>query len=323
MKRTLLKAFLIIPVLLWLLTGIQPAFCSVLLDRIVATVNNEVITWSELMNVIIIDERQSLGGLSGEAREKKIKEAQRPVLNNLIEMKLQLQEAGKMALDVNVSEIDGAIQDIRTKYNLSEEMLINSLKAEGLTQEDYRARLADQILLQKVINYAVRNNIVVSDKEIEQYYDHNKGEFDTEEKIRISQIFIALPRDSSGKEAAEAKAREIAQKIKSGENFAKLAGEFSEDPSRAFGGDLGYISRGSAMKEIEDAAAVLKKGEVSSPFWSPAGLHIIKLEDRIEGGGLDKVRNKIREALLQKAFEGRYRDWKAGLREKAFIEIKL
>lgn len=323
MKKTLCLTCFFIAILLCVLSGVHAASGPVLLDRIVATVNNEIITWSELMNVIIIDGRQLLDGLSGEERENKIREAERPVLNNLIEMKLQLQEAGRMNMDVNAAEIDGAIEEIRTKYGLTEETLMNSLKAEGLTPDDYRARLADQILLQKVINYAVRNNIVVSDKEIEQYYEDNIGEFDGGEKIRISQIFFALPRDSSQKESVEAKAREIAQRISSGEDFAKLAGEFSEDPSRAFGGDLGYLSRGSALKEIEDAAAPLNKGEVSSPFWSAAGLHIIKLQDRIEGGGIDKVRNKIRESLLQKAFEGRYREWKAGLREKAFIEIKL
>jgi len=323
MKKTLLIAVLIMLVLSCVLPGVHTASGSVLLDRIVATVNDEIITWSELMNVIIIDGKQFLGGLTAEDRENKIREAERPVLDNLIETKLQLQEARRMNLDVTASEIDGAIQEIRTKYSLTDEMLMNSLKAEGLTPEDYRARLADQILLQKVINYAVKNNIVVSEKEIEQYYQDHISEFDGGEKIRIRQIFFALPRESSQKESLEAKAREIEQKISSGEDFSKLAGEFSEDPSRAFGGDLGYISRGSALKEIEDAAAALKKGEVSSPFWSQAGLHIIKLEDRAEGGGIDKVRDNIRENLLQKAFEGRYSEWKAGLREKAFIEIKL
>lgn len=312
-----------IAVLFCFLPGIQAASGPVLLDRIVATVNDEVITWSELMNVILIDGRQFLGGLSGEEREKKIGEAERPVLNSLIEMKLQLQEAHRMNLDVNASEIDGAIEEIKSKYNLSEETLMNSLKAEGLTLGDYRARLADQILLQKVINYAVRNNLVVSAEEVEQYYKDNIDEFGGGEKIRIRQIFFALPGDSSQKEAVEAKALEVERRISSGEDFAKLAGEFSEDPSRAFGGDLGYISGGSALKEIEEAASLLKKGEVSKPFWSPAGLHIINLEDRTEGGGIDKVTNKIREVLLQKAFESRYREWKAGLRENAFIEIKL
>lgn len=296
---------------------------AVLLDRIVATVNEEVITWSELMNVIIIDGKQLLSGATGREREEKIREIERPFLNNLIEMKLQLQEAQKMELDVNDSEIDGAINEIRTKYALTEEALMDSLKAEGLTTEDYRARLSDQILLQKVINITVRNNIVVSDKEIEQYYENNRREFGVEEKFRISQIFFALPENNSQKEILEARAQDLVLRINNGEDFAKLASEFSEDPSREFGGDLGYISLGSALKEIEEAAVALDKGEVSKPFWSSAGLHIIKIEDKMEGGGIDKVRDKIKGVLLQKSFEREYRNWKAGLREKAYIEIKL
>ena len=296
---------------------------AVLLDRIVATVNDEVITWSELMNVIILDGKEFLSGVSGKEREEKIRELERPFLDNLIEMKLQLQQARKMGLDVNDAEIEGAINEIKNKYGLTDETLKDSLKAEGLTTEDYRARLADQILVRKAVNFAVRNNIVISDREIEKYYEDNKAKYDAGEKLKIRQIFFALPEDESQKQAVESKARDLEQRIKKGEDFAKLAREFSEDPSREFGGDLGYISRGSVLKEIEDVAVALKTGEVSRPFRSPAGLHIIKLEDRIEGGGIEKVRDEIKETLFQKAFESKYREWTTGLRERAYIEIKL
>jgi parvulin-like peptidyl-prolyl isomerase len=286
-------------------------------------VNDEVITWSELMHAIMIDGKQFIGDITGKEREEKMKEMEGPFLNNLIEMKLQFQAARKMDLDVNDSEIDGAIHEIKTKFALTEEALENSLEEEGLTAADYRSKLADQILLQKVINIAVRNNIVITDKELDQYYEENKDDYAEEERLRIRQIFFIVPEDSAQKEALEERARELMARINSGENFDQLAREFSEDPSREFGGDLGYIGRGSALKEIEDAALALKKGEVSNPFWSSAGLHIIKLEDRIEGGGADKARDKIREILLQKSFERAYHDWKAGLREKAYIEIKL
>ncbi len=296
---------------------------AVLLDRIVATVNDEVITWSELMNAIILDGKQFVGDVTGSEREAKIREMERPFLNDLIEMKLQLQEARKMDLDVNDAEIDGAINEIRIKYGLTEEALENSLKEEGLTTADYRSKLADQILLQKAINIAVRNTIVITDKELAQYYEENRADYDEGERIRIRQIFFALPEDSTQKEALEERARELMARINAGADFAQLAREFSEDPSREFGGDLGYMRRGSALKEIEDAALALNKGEVSKPLWSSAGLHIIKLEDRIEGGGADNVMDKIREVLLQTSFERKYHDWKAGLREKAYIEIKL
>jgi peptidyl-prolyl cis-trans isomerase SurA len=303
--------------------GFQNASSAVLLDRIVAAVNEEAITWSELMNAIIIDGKQLLGGATGSAREEKIREIERPFLNQMIEMKLQLQEARRMDLYVDGAEIDGAINDIKTKYGLTEETLMDSLKAEGLTAEDYKSRLADQILLQKVVNAAVRNNVVVPDEEIEQYYEDNKNKFDVTEKMRISQIFFVIPEGGAQKEALEATARELVQRINSGEDFGELAREFSEDPSSEFGGDLGYISLGSALKEVENAAAALKAGEVSEPFWSPAGLHIIKLQDRIGSKGIEQVRDSIRDELHRKAFDEDYREWKAGLREQAYIEIKL
>jgi peptidyl-prolyl cis-trans isomerase SurA len=319
MKKKLFIALMLVAAIF----AFQKAYCAVLLDRVVATVNDEVITWSELMNLIVFEEKEFLSGVAGTERKEKIRELERPYLNNLIEMKLQIQDAQKMRLEVNDSEIDGAINEIKNKFGLTDEALMNSLEAEGLTITDYRKRLADQILLQKVVNIAVRNNIVISDKEIEKYYEDNRGKYHAGEKLKIRQIFFALPEDASQKGIIEGKAHDLVQRINKGEDFANLASEFSEDASREFGGDLGYISRGIVLKEIEDTAFDLHKGEISEPFWSSAGLHIIKLEDRIEGGGLDEVRDKIKEVLFQRAFESKYRQWRTGLREKAYVEIKL
>ena len=315
-----------LPVIFILIAAIfnsEMTCAAALLDRVVATVNNEVITWSELMNVIAVEGKEYLGEATGKERDEKIKEIERSFLDNLIESKLQIQEARKMGLDVSNSEIDGAVDEIKEKYGLTGESLVTSLKAEGMTLRDYRERLSEQILLQKVINYAVRNNIVIADKEIEEYYQANRDKYHEKERIRIRQIFFAGPEDESQKADIEAVAKELTGRIDKGEEFSKLASEFSEDPSKQFGGDLGYISRGSALKEVEDIAFTLKTGEVSSPFWSPAGLHIIKVEDKIEGGGIGKVRDMIKGNLFQKAFQAGYYNWKSGLREKAYIRIKL
>ncbi len=304
------------------LQGEQNAISAVLLDRIVATVNNEVITWSELVNVIKVEGKPFLENVSDEEKKKRIKELERPFLNNLIEKKLQVQEAKKTGLGVSSSEIDNAIAEIRKKYDLSEETFLNSLKAEQMTMKDYRTRLATQIMVQKVVNFEVRTKIVISDKEIEEYYETNKAKLLEKEQLKIRQIFLAVP-DDGQKASVEAKANDLYRRITEGEDFSMLASEFSEDPSREFGGDLGYISRGSALKEVEDMAGSLNIGDYSKPFWSSAGLHIIKLEDRIEGGTLQGNKENIKERLVQKAFESRYHKWMAGLREKAYIEIKL
>jgi peptidyl-prolyl cis-trans isomerase SurA len=296
---------------------------AVLLDRVVATVNDEVITWSELMNVINVEGKSFLEGIPDDVKKQRIKELEKPFLNNLVEMKLQLQAAVKMGLNVNTEELAGAVADIKAKYSMTDEIFMNSLTAEGLTMQDYRRRLADQILLQKVVNFAVRSNIVVSDREIEEYYEANKDNFAGKEKLSIRQIFFPKPDGESGRTAVEEKARGISQRLAAGEDFAKLASEFSEGPSRQFGGDMGYISRGTVLKEVEDMAFALQVGEVSNPFWSPGGLHIIKVEDRIEGGTLEQVKEKVSDIIYQQVFKSQYNEWRTGLRENAYVEKKL
>ena len=320
-KITILLLIFLIPILITL-QGKQNAISAVLLDRIVATVNDEVITWSELVNVIKVEGKSFLDDVSDEEEKKRLKELERPFLNNLIEKKLQVQEARKAGLGVSSPEIDDAIAEIRNKYDLSEETFLNSLKAEQMTMEDYRTRLATQIMVQKVVNFEVRTKIVISDKEIEEYYKTNKAKLVGKEQFRIRQIFLAVP-DDGQKASVESKANDLYRRITEGEDFTMLASEFSEDPSREFGGDLGYISRGSALQEVEDMAISLNIGDFSKPFWSSAGLHIIKLEDRIEGGTLQRNKENIKERLVQKAFESKYHEWMAGLREKAYIEIRL
>jgi parvulin-like peptidyl-prolyl isomerase len=323
MKKAVLLSLTAVIILMF-----QPSFAkttqgAMLLDRIVATVNNEVITWSELMNIILIEGKPYFEGLSEDLREKRLKEIEKPFLKNLIEMKLQLQAARRMGLNVSEDEISNAINDIKAKYNMSEEVFMNSISAEGLTMRDYKSRLADQILLQKVINFAIKDSIVISDKAIETYYEDNKGQYGGIEKLKIRQIFFPLPADDSQRTSVEKKALDLVNRINNGEDFAKLAEEYSEGPAREFGGDLGYISRGNVLKEIEDTAFAMQPGEVSKPFWSTAGIHIINLEDRIAGGGLEKVSGKIKQALFQRAFEAKRKQWQAGLREKAHIENRL
>lgn len=298
------------------------SYSAILLDRVIATVNNEVITWSELRKGIELEGKEFLNGLTDNEKEKKIKELEKIFLNRMVDMRLQIQEARKLGLDVSPSEANDAIADIKRKYNLTDEGLVESLKAEGLTLDEYRAQLAEQILLSKAVRYEIRNTILIPDKEIEAYYETNKEKYQREEKVRIRQIFFTV-RDGLQKNEVEAKAEEVFQRIKNGEDFAKLASEYSEDVSKEFGGDIGYVTRGSVLKEIEDVAFVLKIGEVSKPFWSPKGIHIIKLEDRKEGSSIEKVREEIKEILFDRAFRLKYEDWIKGLREKAYIEIKL
>jgi peptidyl-prolyl cis-trans isomerase SurA len=300
-----------------------PVSSEILLDRVIATVNNEVITWGELMNNIEMESGNLLKGLSDEEQAVKIKDMQKEFLEGMIDLRLQIQDARKSGLSVSSTEIDGAINDIKRKFNITDEDLAGSLREEGLSMKEYRKRLGDQILLSKVVRYKVNDNIHIGDKEIESYYDAHKDKYQVNEKVRIRQIFFARPEEGSSVTDFEERVLEAIRRANEGVDFAEIAQEFSEDASREYGGDLGFISRGSVIKEIEDVAFGLKTGEISKPFWSSKGLHIVKLEDMTEGVNDEKVRNEIREILFKEAFNVKYDDWLKTLREKAYIETKL
>lgn len=300
------------------------SFSAILLDRVVATINGEVITWSELRKRIELENKNLLKDLTGEAREKKINEIEAPFLNNMIDLKLQLQAARRHGFGVGLAETDAAVAEIMKKYSLTDESLAESLKAEGFDMEEYKNQLAEQILLTKVVRYEVKTSIVIGDKQIREYYEVNKEKYRKEEKVRIRLIFFAGDaKDNLQKTDIEAKAEEVMQIIEAGEDFAKIASEFSEDASKEVGGDLGYVSYGSVLKEIEDVVFDMKSGEVSKPFWSSVGLHIVKLEDRTKGSEVEEIRDEIKDILFEEAFKLKLEEWVKKLREEAYIEIKL
>lgn len=300
------------------------SFSAILLDRVVATINGEVITWSELRKRIELENKNLLKDLTGNAREKKINEIEAPFLNNMIDLKLQLQAARRLGFGVGLAETDAAVAEIMRKYNLTDESLTESLKTEGFDMEEYKNQLAEQILLTKVVRYEIKTSIVIGDKQIREYYEVNKEQYRKGEKVRIRLIFFAGDvKDNLQKTDIEARAEEVMQMIEAGKDFAKIASEFSEDASKEAGGDLGYVSRGSVLKEIEDVVFDMKSGEVSKPFWSSVGLHIVKLEDRIEGSEVKEIRDEIKSILFEEAFKLKLEEWVKKLREKAYIEIKL
>ena len=302
---------------------VEESYGAVLLDRVVATINDEVITWSELRKVIEHDGEGVLKGVSEGEREKKRKNIEKIHLNRMVDMKLQIQEAGRLRIEVSDTEADSAVDEIKSKYNLTDETLRESLKKEGFTLEEYRKNLSDQILISKVVSMEVRPKVFVSESDIEKYYESNKEKYRDEEKVKIRQIFFSNTDDELMREALLTRAEGVVKRIREGEDFTKLAGEFSEDTNRDSGGDLGYIKRGSVLNEVEEAAFVLKPGEVSEPFWSTAGLHIIMVEDIVGGVAVEKIRGDIRNILFEESFRMKHNGWIKKLRESAYIEMKL
>jgi peptidyl-prolyl cis-trans isomerase SurA len=316
--------FTIIGVVILLLASAAVSHGAILLDRMVAVVNQEVITWSDLYKDMESDASPQLREMKPAERMKVFKENESSFLDTLINFKLQVQEAKSLGITVGDDEVKEAVEGIKKKYGMTDTVFRDSLKKEGFTIKEYMSRLRDQILVGKVVNQQIRSKIIITDAEVKQYLQKDKTlTADSGEEYRISQIFFATPKNDEERVKAEEKAANVLKKLKEGESFAELAKTYSEDSSAGVGGDLGFIRKGQLSKEFGEVVSTLKVGEVSHPFWSDSGLHIIKL-DGITGGKNDQqIMQEARKKLSEKIFQQRYTSWIKSLREKAFVEIRL
>ena len=294
------------------------SYPAALLDKIVAVVNKEVITWGELYRTMEFETTKEMKSLSDADKKKVFKENEAAFLERMIDMKLQLQDAKKLNIDASKDEIAEAIEGIRKKYAMDDKEFQESLKKEGFNLEEYKKRLGEQIILSKVVNQEVKNKIVISDEEIRNYMAENQGT-----GYRVRQIFFRKPDKDFDKGEMEAKAAEVLQKLKSGESFASLAEKYSDDPTAKAGGDLGFIKKEHLSREFLDVLSAMPVGSVSSAFWTEKGLHIIYLEEKVDAQNAAEFREIAKRKLLEQRFNEEYKIWIRGLRGRAFVEVRL
>jgi peptidyl-prolyl cis-trans isomerase SurA len=311
----------IITVLFCIVPGLLDA--SVLLDRVVAMVNREVITWSDLYKLMEYEATDQVKTLNEEERMKIFKKSESAFLEKLIDMRLQLQEARRLGLEVTPEEVRETIESVKKKYSLTDNALRESLKKEGLTFEDYEKRLSEQIIISKLVNQQVRKKIIVSEEEVKKYMDAKRENLSDGEAFKLRQIFFKRPKDDADKKATEEKASLIIQRLKSGEDFSALAEEYSEDPSSRLDGNLGFIKKSYLTEEFVNKLNAMNVGDVSTPFWTEKGLHIIKLDEKISAQNIDEVRENVRKQLTEDKVLDTYKSWIKDLRTKAYIVIRL
>jgi len=292
-----------------------------LLDRIVAIVNQDVITWSELYKTMEADASPTVKGLQGDEKRRVFRENEALFLETLINARLQMQEAKNIGIRASDEELQETINSIKKKYAMSEAAFSESLKGEGFTYEEYRKRLSEQIIVSKLVNMQIRNKIVITDEDLKKFVAENKEALEDTESYRISQILFKKQKDAD-QGRLEDRAGEVLKKIEQGGNFNDLAKQYSEDPSASAGGDLGVLKKSHLNRNFIDVISGMKPGDVSKPFWTESGLHIIKLESRVEAKNKDEMMEEAKRMLDNKIFTEKYNAWIKSLREKAFIEVK-
>jgi peptidyl-prolyl cis-trans isomerase SurA len=287
---------------------------SVVVDRVVAVVNDDIITMSDLQREMATNKKTE--GTQDE----------RVVLENMIDRKLQMAAAKRVGMDVTDKELSDAIADIMKRNSLDAKQFDAAIAKEGLTLDQYKAELREQMTLSRMFNKYVRTGIAVDEADARAFYENHLKNYALPEEIRVRQLFLSVPKKATPDQIAEIKAKAQAayERAKNGEDFIGLIRELSDGVTASQDGDLGFIQRGEAIPEIEKATQSLKPGEISPPFQAAGGFNIVRLEEvRTPVKPYEKVKDEIMNALYQEKMENTYRGWLQTLRSDAHIENRL
>ncbi len=293
-------------------------------NDVVARVNGKPLTAFEL-NEEFQDILPMMGAYHGGMPKEKIAEIREQALNRLIEKELQYQYAMEKGLSVSKKEIESELAEMEKRVG-SPAKFKDALKKSGITRGGLKEVIKKRLLTAKAKNQEVTLKAALSDAELKEYYEKNKGTFKKPLELRASHILIGVE-PAATKEEREKKlklAKDILAKIKAGEDFAKLAMRYSTDQGSApIGGDLGTFHKGMAEQSFEKAILSLKVGEVSDVVETLYGYHLIMLTGMTPDTLLsfDDVRMDIKNKFEKKREDELYENWIEGLRAKANIEI--
>lgn len=311
-------------ILMMVIVFSAPAGAEVI-SGIAAIINDEIITIYELNHEYarVLKEEEKKGALT-EAAAKKLRT---DVLNALVDRKLIHQKIRELNIVIGEEEVRQSIEEIKKQNGLSQEALVSALLTQGLTFDQYKAQMKEQLERMRLMSQEVKSKIQVSDREMLEYYDANRALFTEESTYRARHIFLKVVKNASNEQIKKVmeKAANVMAEARSGSDFTELARKYSDDPAAAKdGGDLGSFKKGDMLPEIESAVITMKPGEISDLVVTPAGFHIIKLEEKSAGSvkPFDSVKGSIEETLYRKKSEERFNQWSEELRKGAAVEIK-
>jgi parvulin-like peptidyl-prolyl isomerase len=298
-------------------------------EEIAAKVNGDIITRGELARKRLeIETEAKRQGLSGARLQQAVDEYSANALREEIDTLLLVQKGKDLNINVD-PEVTRRLAEIQVQQKISDPDKFQGFIREntGMSYEDFKLQMKNQMLTQRVIGQEVSRNVTVPEAEMQKYYDDHKTEYMRKEsQVFLSQIVISIEGKTPAQAAvAEKKAADLDARAKKGEKFNELARDNSDDVETAKnGGQVGAMSKGLMDKPIEDLVFAQKKGFVSDVIRRPASLLILKVDDRVEAGqaSYDEVKNDIQERLTQVKMEPKVRLFLTSLREDAFLEIK-
>ena len=287
-------------------------------DRIVAVVNDEVITEADVARQVasILEEQVASTPTAAESLELHVM-----VLRNLIEQRLILQEAKKRGVTISSDDVNKRFDAMRARAD-SEEQFQRHLAESALTEEELRAKIREQLIVQQVIDAAVRSSITVTPLEVSRALGEHPEQARSGERARALHLLVRVTEDRlEGK--ARALIDDLHRQLAGGADFSALATRYSEDSSASDGGRMDWVAQGELLPELDQALFSLPVGSVSEPIQTRLGFHLLKVQERRAATELPvtEANQTVTRQLYQQKFEEAMKRWLDELKSRAYIQI--
>jgi peptidyl-prolyl cis-trans isomerase SurA len=291
-------------------------------NKILVVVNDEVLTQADLDIALNQISEELKSEYSGAELAAKIEESRKEYLKQMIEDKLILQEAKKLGVVVDDSEVEEQFKEIKSKFP-SDDVFYQEVQKAGISTEVLKKRYRENIMMGKLVSHEVREKVVVTPSEIDDYYKKHSGELKAPEAVRIRSIMLRFDGEQS-ESSVKQKADDILKLVKEGRDFGELAKLYSQGLKSEEGGDFGFVERGQMREDFDKVIFDLKEGDVSEPVRADTGYFIFKAEEKRDERvrTLKEAHDDIENIIYREKAQQRYTDWIAKLKRDAFIQIK-
>jgi peptidyl-prolyl cis-trans isomerase SurA len=301
-----------------------------IIDRVVAVVNDDLITLSELNSEGALHLEKVREQVPVEQRAEALAQVRKQVLTSMIDRLLIEQRAGKRGIHISNDEVDMQYYRILEQNNVDEEDFARKLKQAGLTPEIYKRNLKSQITRQRLLNREINSKIVISDAQIELYYLQEYGQESAEDGTHIMQIGCLFSKSTEAdfKQDTKRRVKQLRGMVLAGENFKDIARSYSDLPSASDGGDIGVFLENELSKEMQHGLAGVRPGQISEIIETATGYQFLKILSTKSGNTitqapLDLVRDDIIAILREKEKREKFDRWVIQLREHAYIKEQL
>jgi peptidyl-prolyl cis-trans isomerase SurA len=290
------------------------------LDGIVAIVDDDIITRSELDAAVSLAKRR---GNQGDMPPEDVLEQQ--VLEGVIMKKLELRAAEREGIVIDDNTLNEAIESIAQQNNVTLTQMRQTIEGEGFNFAEFREQIRGELTATRLRQRVVDSGVQISDQEVNNALSSEPAQGSVQQTETRARHILITPNELISEEEAQLRLARLRERIQGGDDFGEIARANSNDTGSAVqGGELGWVQPGQTVPQFEAQMNKLDVGETSQPFKSAYGWHIVQVMERRQGVGSDEVqRNQAREALYKRRVEEEWEQWLRRLREEAYVEIRL